>query len=126
MDGYIVADETNMFYFTGFDGAARLVVPTNSDSVLYVYGTNYEAAKASAKNCSVQRMERGVDADKNVAEQLTRLKLKKIGFDSLDVSSYLTLKKNLKKPQLKDASQMVYEMRKVKDETELRNMLKAA
>lgn len=125
-DGFIVADETNMFYFTGFDGAARLVVPANSDSVLYVYSVNYEAAKASAKNCSVQCMERGVDADKRAAEQLKKLKLKKIGFDSLDVSSYSTLKRNLKKPQLKGASQMIDEMRKVKDETELRSMRKAA
>ena len=126
LDGYIVADETNMFYFTGFDGAARLLVPAKGDSVLYVYGVNFEAAKASTKNCSVQRMERGEDTDKKIAEQCKKLKLKKIGFDSLDVSSYSTLKKNLKKPQLRGASQMVDEMRKVKDETELRSMRKAA
>ncbi len=126
MDGYIVADENNMFYFTGFEGAERLLIPANDESVLYVYSVNYEAAKASAKNCSVECMQRGEDVDKKVANQCKKLKLKKIGFDNFDVGSFLAIRKNLKKTQLKGASQIIREMRKVKDQVELRNMRKAA
>ena len=126
LDGYIVADENNMFYFTGFEGAELLLTPANDESVLYVYSVNYEAAKASAKNCSVECMQRGEDVDKKVANQCKKLKLKKIGFDSFDVGSFLAIRKNLKKTQLKGASQIIREMRKVKDQVELRNMRKAA
>jgi len=125
LDGYIVVDETNMLYLTGFDGASRLLVPASGESVLYVFGVNYEMAKAVVKNCSVELMQRGEDVNKKVAGHCKKMKLKKIGFDALDVSSFLALKKNLKKVQLK-ASQAVWDLRKVKDQNELRNIRKAA
>jgi len=126
LDGYLVADETNMLYFTGFEGAARLLIPTDSASILYVFGTNYENAKASVKNCNVELMQRGEDANKKVADQCKKAKLKRIGFDSLDITSFQTIKKNLKKTRLKAAGQAVWNLRKVKDQNELRNMRKAA
>jgi len=126
LDGYIVADEINMLYFTGFEGAARLLIPANSESLLYVYGVNYESARASVKNCSVELMQRGEDADKKVANQCNKLKLKKVGFDRLDVTSFQTIRKSLRKAQLKAAGQSAWNLRKVKDLTELRNIRKAA
>jgi len=126
LDGYIVADETNILYLTSFEGAAKLLIPTNSESILYVYGVNYEAAKAYAKNCSVEHMQRGEDTDKKVADQCKKLKLKRIGFDSLDVSSFITIRKNIKNAKLKALNQAILDMRKVKDQAELRYMRKAA
>jgi Xaa-Pro aminopeptidase len=126
LDAYIVTDETNMFYFTGFEGGARLLVPADSENILFVYGVNYDDAKATVKNCNVEPMQRGDDLNKKVADQCKKLKTKRVGFDSLDVASYLGLKKNLKKIQLKTAGQAVWDLRKVKDDTELHNMRKAA
>jgi len=122
----MVVDETNMLYFTGFVGAERLLIPADSDSILYVFGVNYEDAKASVRNCSVELMQRREDANKKVADQCKKLKLKRIGFDNLDVASFQTIKKNLKKAIVKAAGQAVLDLRKVKDETELRYMRKAA
>jgi len=126
LGGFIVADETNMLYLTGFEGAARLLIPANNESVLYVYGVNYEAAKASVKNCSVELMQRYEDANKKVAAQCKKLKLKNIGFDNLDVSNFLKVRKNLKDAKLKAMSQTIWDLRKVKDPTELSNIRKAA
>jgi len=126
LDGYLVADETNMLYLTGFEGAARLVIPTNDESILYVFSTNYEAAKGMVKNCRVELMQRGEDANKRAADQCKKLKLKDIGFDSLDVLSFQTIRKNLRKTKLKAMNEIVWDLRKVKDQTELRYMRQAA
>jgi len=126
LDGYLVADETNILYFTNAEGAVRLLVPAEGENVLYVYGVNYEAAKAEAKDCRVELVKRGEDADKKVAEQAKKLRLKSVGFDALDASLYLKLKRALKKAKPKPLSQLVWDLRKVKDETELSYMRKAA
>jgi len=33
LDGYMAADENNMFYLTGFEGAARLLVPADNGNL---------------------------------------------------------------------------------------------
>lgn len=128
LDGYIVANETNILYFTGFLGGARLLVPAENQPVLYIYGVNYEAAKKNAKNCRVQLVKRaaGDGADMKVAAQIRKLKLKQVGFDNLDASLFLKLRNSLKNVKLEAQSQLVWDLRKVKDLTELRRMRKAA
>lgn len=69
LDGYIVANETNMLYFTGAVGAAALWVPFDGENLLYVYGGSYESVKATARDCRVELMKRSEDPFKKVAEQ---------------------------------------------------------
>jgi Xaa-Pro aminopeptidase len=129
LDGYIVANETNILYFTGFLGGARLLVPAENEAVLYVYGVNYEAAKEMAKDCRVKLVEKtaGNGADNNIADDIKRLKLEQVGFDALDASLFLKLQNSLKAGvKLKAMSQLVWSLRKVKDKTELKRMRKAA
>jgi Xaa-Pro dipeptidase len=125
-DGYLVADEINIFYLTKALGAARLLIPAEGENILYVYGVNYEEAKETAKECQVNLVKRGEDADKKVAEQIRKLRLKQVGFDTLETSIYLKLEKATKGTRLKAMSQLIWELRKVKDETELNYMRKAA
>jgi Xaa-Pro aminopeptidase len=128
LGGYIVANEINILYFTDFLGGARLFVPTENEPVLYVYGVNYEAAKEMARDCRVELVKRAVgnDADREVAEQIKKLKFKQVGFDALDASIFLKLKKSLKGVKLEAQSQLVWELRKVKDQTEISYMRRAA
>jgi len=126
LDGYIVADEINILYFTGFSGATRLLVPREGENILYVYGVNYEDAKATARNCRVELVKRGEEADKKVADVVQNLKFSCAGFDALDASSYLKLAKNLKSLELRDKGNMVWKLRMVKDSTELNYMRRAA
>jgi len=126
LGGYIVASATNILYFTGFLGGARLFVPKEGERVLYVYGVNYEDAKETAKGCRVELVKRGDDADQKVADQIKSLKLGHVGFDTLGASAYLKLAKTLKDIELTDKGKLVWELRKVKDETELRHMRRAA
>jgi len=126
LDGYLVTNENSIFYFTGFLGGAKLLIPRQGENHLYVQGVNYEAAKQTAKNCMVELVKRKEKIDLKVAGDARSLKLKRIGFDSLDASAYLKLSKALKVVRLKALGKMVWELRKVKDETELKHMRKAA
>lgn len=125
LDGYIIANETNVLYLTGTVGAETLWISREGENQLYVYGVNYESVKATAKDCRVKSMKRSEDPFKKIAEQIKSAKVKRIGFDVLDASSYLTMRKTLKGTQLKP-SHLVEELRMVKDPTELASMKKAA
>jgi Xaa-Pro aminopeptidase len=126
IDGYLVSDEITILYFTGFFGGYRLLVPTNGEAVLYVYSVNYEAAKDMAKNCAVELLQRGEDADKRLAGKARKLRLGSIGFDSLEFSAHNKLQKALKRIKLGSASQMVWDLRKVKDASEITCIRRAA
>jgi len=126
LDGYIVTDESNMLYFTRAAGAAGLWIPFEGENLLYVYGTNYESVKATAKDCTVELMKRTEDPFKKAAAQIKHLKLESSGFDVLSAYHYLTLRKALKETRLKPAGKLVQELRMVKDPTELASIKKAA
>ncbi len=126
LDGYLVSNDISILYFTGFYGGYRLLVPADDEAVMYVYSVNYEAAKNIAKNCTVELLQRGEDADKRLASKARKLKLMNIGFDSLEVSAHDKLQKALKGIKLKSASQMVWDLRKVKDKPELTCIRRAA
>lgn len=126
IDGYIVAGETNIFYFTNAVGATRLLVPAEGENVLYVRGVNYDAVKETARGCRVDLVKPGEDIDKKVAVLIKKLKLECVGYDTLDSSVYLKLKGALKETGLKAMNQLVWELRKIKDKTELGHIRRAA
>lgn len=127
LDGYLVADELSILYFTGFLGGARLLVPGagKGESRLYVYGVNYESAARTAKDCRVERVERGDGADRAVATQL-KLGFKRVGFDSMPASAYLGLRGALRGVRLEAQGGLVWGLRRVKDEVELGAVRRAA
>ena len=126
LDGYLVANEITILYFTGFLGGARLLTPKEGENVLYVHGVNYEEAKQTAKDCRVELVKRGEDVDLKLADGINSLKLRRLGFDAIEASTYLKLRKALKGVRLKAEGKLVWKLREVKDETEMRCMRKAA
>jgi len=126
IDCFIVANETNMLYFTDFLGGTMLLAPKTDENVLFVYGTNYEAAKAEAKNCRVRLLKRKEEVLSKVAEEIKNLKPECVGFDAFEASLYLKMKKALKGIKLESKDKLVWELRRIKDETELGKMRKAA
>jgi Xaa-Pro aminopeptidase len=126
LDGYVAANESNILYFTDFLGEARLLMPTHGENRLYIYEVNYERARQTAKNCSVELIKRGEKAELKLASQIKSLKLKSLGFDDIKASSFLKLSKALKGVRLEAKERLAWELRKVKDETELKHIRKAA
>jgi len=127
LDGYLVANGRSIFYFTGAIGANLLLVPREGQNILYVYSVNYNSVKNEAKNCIVEKLEKREDITKKPIEKIQDLNLRNIGFDTLNVEAFLQFRKFLRgKARLKPKSELVWNLRKVKDEEEVKLIRKAA
>ena len=126
LDGYLATDESNMLYLTNATGATALWIPIEGERTLYTYGTNYESVKATAENCQVTLLKRGEDPNKAIATQVKQTKPQRVGFDALDVASYLATRRILKGIRIKPLGKLIQDLRAVKDPTELAAMKKAA
>ena len=125
-DGFLIANEYNLLYFTGCPGIACLLIPETGQGTIYVYSVNYEQAKAETKGFEVKMMKRGQDLIAEVAKQVKASKVKKLAMDTLNFESYRSLAKELRgEAKLKAQNSLVWDLRKVKDEKELELMRKA-
>lgn len=125
-DGFLIVNEANMLYFAGFPGAICLLIPKSGESIIYVYGVNYEQAKAEGKDFKVELVKRNENLMKKIGTQVKALKIKKLAMDAMSIENYRNLAKELRgETKLKTQSKLVWELRKVKDENELELMRKA-
>jgi Xaa-Pro aminopeptidase len=125
-DGYLIFNSVNTLYFLGFPGASALLVPPEGESTLYVYGVNYEQAKAVSKGFDVQLVKGSENLLAKIAAQAKANGSKKLGADALGVDAWRNLSKEF--PH-EDAVQvnggLVQELRKVKDLEEIALMRRA-
>ncbi len=126
LNGYIVANESNILYFTGSKGAAGLWVPIEGENALYSYSVNYESVKATAKNCRVELLKRNQNPFEKIAESIKPLNIRRIGFDALNTVYYLRLRKKLKETKIMPSSKLTQELRMTKDAVEVESIKKAA
>lgn len=128
LEGYIVTKGTSILYFTGFrfvdfmDGTG-LVVPASGRATLLVSRLDAEEAKKEARDCDVEVVERSLEQWKALSSVLSEQKMKSVGFDYLDASVYLRLKKKF---DLSPNSNAIWDLRKIKDEVEIAKIRKAA
>jgi Xaa-Pro aminopeptidase len=127
LDGYLIAREINLVYFTDYlSEEAKLLVPLDGESVLYVDGRFYEEAKKKAQGCKVELVKKKTSLDEIVQSQIKDLKLKRIGFDSLDAATYLNFSKALCNAEFMPKNEMVLQLRRVKDKQETECIRRAA
>jgi len=127
MDGYLVAKEVNLVYFTGYlSEEAKLLVPCDGESILYVDGRFYEEAKEKVKGCKVELAKKKAVLDEMVQSQIKNFRLKNIGFDSLDVAVYLNFSKALGNAEFVPKNEVIMQLRKVKDKQEIECIRRAA
>lgn len=126
IDGFLIVDPKNMYYFTGFSGGSMLLVPRDAESTLFVYGVNYEAAKVKTRGARVELVKTGEKLIDKVVERLKVTGARSLGFDSLKASTYLKLKESMGEAELRDSGDLVWDLRKVKDPSELSLMRRAA
>jgi Xaa-Pro aminopeptidase len=126
-DGFLIMDEANLLYFTGLQGATCLLVPKKGESTVFVYGTNYEQVKADTKGFKVELLKRGDKLTAKIAAQAKTFRISKLAVDTISYESYRSLAKELRRQAtLKVQSNLVWDLRKVKDEKELELMRNAA
>ncbi|MCX8177632.1 MAG: Xaa-Pro peptidase family protein [Candidatus Bathyarchaeota archaeon] len=126
-DGFLVANEINILYFSGAPGASCLLVPDGGESILYVYGVNYEQVKAEAKGFRVELVKREENLMAKVAEHVRALGIRRLAFDTLNVESYRAISRKLRgAAKLKPQGSIVWSLRRIKDMDELELMRRAA
>jgi Xaa-Pro aminopeptidase len=126
-DGYLILNASNLTYFAGTPGASALLIPTDGENIIYVYGVNYQQTRALAKGFSVNLVERDEGLMTKIAEQVSQQKIKKLAIDFSGVESWRALAKRLRgRTKLATKPGFVSQLRAVKDNEEIGLMRKAA
>jgi len=132
-DGFLVFNAANQMYLTGVLGEteratlACVLIPIRGESTIYVYGVNYEQAKTEGKGFRVELVKKREDLITKITTQVKSLKIKNLAVDSLSVDGHRSFMKDLRgQTRLKMQSNLLWELRKVKDKKELELMRKAA
>jgi Xaa-Pro aminopeptidase len=125
-DGFLIFNWANLLYFAGFPGAVSLLIPRDGESTIYVYGVNYEQAKAEGKGFRVALVKRDENLLAKIAEKVKDYKIKKLAMDALGIEGWRALAKETRgETKLKVKGNFVWALRKVKDEEEIELMRKA-
>jgi Xaa-Pro aminopeptidase len=125
-DGFLVTNPANLLYFTGFEGAFCLLIPKKGESTIYVYSLNYALAKAEGKDFKIEEVKRGEKVGEKIAAQVKASKIKKLASDMLSYDIYRMFAKALRgTAKLNVRGDLIWELRKVKNEQELELMRKA-
>jgi len=125
-DAILVNDEKNIYYLSGFPWGAKLLIPVEEESILFVYSVNYEAARSLARNVIVELVEVGEKIERKVLDAILKRRFKSIGFDKMDVAEYQRIKDSLGKVRFELLGDIIWSLRKVKDEIELALIRRAA
>lgn len=129
LDGALISDISNIFYFSGidfFDTSERdgfLLITANKNYVL-TSGIYAEAVRKNTKDFVLLENTVNKPMDKNILETFKKYRINKIGFEenNLTVSEYTKFKKLM---SLSPASEVIDELRAIKDDLEIRKIKKA-
>ncbi len=123
----MIAAPSNIFYFTGFKGGVRLVIPHGGSPTILVGGVDLTAAEEhfSGTGVQVRHIKVTEKVDDVLRDVLRELRVRKLGFDQLPVRTYRRLVKELGEEALVDIEEGVWALRKVKDEREIAAIRKA-
>ncbi|MDR1992786.1 MAG: Xaa-Pro peptidase family protein [Nitrososphaerota archaeon] len=122
-DVFVIFNPVNIFYFTGFQGAAALLISEQGENVLFVGTLNYEQAKAEVKNVQVQLLKQGENMMDKIVQQASA---KKLAIDTLSIDSWRVLAKTIgSEDKLEPNNQIIRCLRAVKDEEEIKRIQEA-
>ncbi len=124
LDAFIVTGTANVFYFTGSISEGVLIIQTESEPLLLAPRLNYSVALDQAKGVSVEHYTRANMIEK-IVQKCDNEKIQRIGFDNLTLKTYQTLS-DLLKTKLEPKTDLIWNMRKIKQEEEISLMRKAS
>jgi Xaa-Pro aminopeptidase len=114
---FIIFNQNNLTYFTGFTGATALLIPEQGENTLYVSGVNYEQAKAETQDINVKLLKRGENVIEKIAKEPPT---KKFSFDTMPVENWIALSKKIGEENLQPINNIIRELRSVKDQEEIK------
>jgi Xaa-Pro aminopeptidase len=125
-NGHLVFNGMNQLYFLGFPGTSVLLVPEHDEPTVYVYGVNYEQAKAMGKGFNVQLVKSDENLLVKLAGQAKACGVKQLCVDALGVEAWRNLAKEFQDVNAVQVNGgFVQELRRVKDSEEIEFMRRA-
>jgi len=124
LDAYMVTREPNVFYFTGTISGGALLLSQGTEPTLLAPSLNISIARDQAKGCEVKPYERNTLLDR-VKEAWKGAEFETIGFDEMALNLHKDLREAFPGTELKEAQELVWRMRRVKDEGELKLIARA-
>jgi len=123
-DAYLVTRSPNVFYYTGSISGGNLIISPDTEPLLLTGRLNLSCALDQAKGCEVKPYTRKNMVDK-IVDKLNEFNPQTIGFDELSLKLYQDLGERLEGLELKAESDLVRNMRMVKDAEEVELMRRA-
>jgi Xaa-Pro aminopeptidase len=90
---FLILNNTNITYLTGFGGATALLIPKDGESILYVSSTNYEQAKHEVKDAKIEKTKRGENLLEKICLDAKVSKSAKLAVDSIPIENWQALAK---------------------------------
>ena len=117
LQGFLVHNSKNIYYLTGFmsTGGAYLLVPEESEPVLWISKLEWNRVREEAENCDLRMIKQRSKVIRTLSKELHDSKLKKVGFDEIVVREYLGLITEWR-GEMKNEVQLIWNLRKVKDD----------
>lgn len=123
LDGYLVTDVKNIYYLTGFldisSAVLNMLILPEGEPTLLVTPSSFEAATSQARNCQVKATAVGETVTNRLLGELRGTPLKRAGYDTLQLQTYLTLSQELTGVELLQKSEILTNQRRMKDDDEV-------
>lgn len=121
----IITNPENIYYFTGFWGEGILLIKENMDTNLVVPKLEYSRAIKSSKDCEVIPSERGMAISNAIEKQISDNN--HVFFDNVFSDNINNIEKKIKdKEKIVVNKEIIYELRKIKEDDEIDNIKKAS
>lgn len=126
IDCFLVSKPENQYYISGFTGGEGILIVTQQEAVLVTDSRYTEQAKSEAPDFEVICLKTG-ESLYEVCARVIKSKVKNIGFEShfLTYQEYSELKKYLEGIEIKPVTDIIEELRLVKDSHEIEMIKKA-
>ncbi|KYH38218.1 MAG: peptidase M24 [Candidatus Bathyarchaeota archaeon B23] len=123
LDAYLVHGSANIYYLTSSTGGGLLLI-REGEATLYTPGLNYPMALEQVEVCEVSSYPRGEEGlFKAISGRLREGE--SVGYNTLPLSLYRRLREAFEGVELRERSELIWRMRRVKEEGELELMRRA-
>lgn len=108
------------------DSVLFLLIPADDEPILFVHEMNYEQAAEEAKGCQIEPLRKTEKITEKILKAINQHKLRRISFDEMPASTYRILASKQDGITLEPRNEVLWEMRRIKDEHEFGLLRKAA
>ena len=119
MDAFLVTDETNVYYLSGFSGHDSLLLVTQGESFFITDSRYIEEAKGSVRGFKIKLVDKSTYS--TLGEIVKKGRLGRVGFESMNLPYEVAgkLKRMVRPARLVPIKDLVERLRAVKDVLEL-------